>query len=104
MHHSDALGWARYFDQPAVVTLLESDDRDEPSNVVLEFDALDPHVSELVSAFDDRWVVGITSRAGVVRLELETPGTTWGAAVTLVEGRLDRLPFDWRSHARCLRP
>jgi len=71
---------------------------------VLEFDEHDPHVRELFEAFDNGWVVGITSVAGLVRLELETPGTTWGAAVTLVEGRLDRLPFDWREHACCKRP
>ena len=87
-----------------MITLLARDEPDEPVNVVLEFGEHDPHVSELVEAFDDGWVVGITSRAGVVRLELETPGTTWGAAVTLVEGRLERLPFDWRSHASCRRP
>jgi ankyrin repeat protein len=104
LHDSDPLGWATYFRQPGLTALLSRDDREEPINVVLEFGEHDPHVSELVEAFEDGWVVGITSRGGVVRLELETPGTTWGAAVTLVEGRLERLPFDWRSHAQCLRP
>ncbi|MBE2319716.1 ankyrin repeat domain-containing protein [Solirubrobacter sp. CPCC 204708] len=80
--------------------------RSEPEtvSVVLEMREHDPHISELLNAFEDGWVQGITSRSGVVRLELETPGGTWGAAVTLVEGRLERLPFDWRSHAHCLRP
>src|SRR3954452_14539011 len=104
LHDSDPLGWAERFNQTVLVTLLSRDKPDEPVNVVLEFAEGDPHVSELVEAFDDGWVVGITSRGGVVRLELETPGTTWGAAVTLVEGRLERLPFDWRSHASCRRP
>jgi ankyrin repeat protein len=80
--------------------------RSEPEtvSVVLEMREHDPHIAELLNAFEDGWVQGISSRAGVVRLELETPGATWGAAVTLVEGRLERLPFDWRSHAHCLRP
>jgi ankyrin repeat protein len=104
VHDSDPLGWATYFQQSALVSLLARSEREEPINVVLAFAEHDPYVSELVDAFDNRWVVGITSRGGVVRLELETPGTTWGAAVTLVEGRLDRLAFDWRSHAQCLRP
>jgi ankyrin repeat protein len=76
----------------------------ETVSVVLEMHEDDPHISELLNAFDDGWVQGLTSRSGVVRLELETPGGSWGAAVTLVEGRLERLPFDWRSHAHCLRP
>lgn len=104
MHDSDALGWAMYFKQPEVVALLQRDAPDEPINVVLEFAEHDPHVPELVEAFSNGWVVGIESRGGTVRLELETPGTSWGAAVTLVESRLDRLPFDWRSHASCKRP
>lgn len=76
----------------------------ETVSVVLEMQEHDPHISDLLNAFEDGWVQGITSRSGVVRLELETPGGTWGAAVTLVEGKLERLPFDWRSHAHCLRP
>jgi hypothetical protein len=86
------------------VPLLGSTDEPETVSVVLEIHEHDPHISELLNAFEDGWVQGITSRSGVVRLELETPGGTWGAAVTLVEGRLERLPFDWRSHAHCLRP
>jgi len=86
------------------VPLLGSTDQPETVSVVLEIQEHDPHISELLNAFEDGWVQGITSRSGVVRLELETPGGTWGAAVTLVEGRLERLPFDWRSHAHCLRP
>jgi hypothetical protein len=104
MHDSDALGWATFFKQPDVITLLKRDAPEEPINVVLEFAEQDPHVPELVDAFGDGWLVGIESRGGLIRLELETPGTTWGAAVTLVETRLDRLPFDWRSHACCKRP
>jgi ankyrin repeat protein len=104
MHDSDALGWATFFKQPAAIAVLRREAPDEPINVVLEFDEHDPHVPELVEAFEDGWVVGITSRGGLVRLELATPGTSWGAAVTLVETRLDRLPFDWRSHACCKRP
>ena len=84
------------------VPLLGSTDEPETVSVVLEIHEHDPHISELLNAFEDGWVQGITSRSGVVRLELETPGGTWGAAVTLVEGRLERLPFDWRSHAHCL--
>jgi ankyrin repeat protein len=104
MHDSDALGWATYFKQSEIMQLLQREAPDEPINVVLEFGEHDPHVRELVDAFGNGWVVGIESRGGTVRLELETPGTSWGAAVTLVESRLDRLPFDWRSHARCMRP
>jgi ankyrin repeat protein len=81
-----------------------ADDELEMVSVVLEMQEHDPHIAELLDAFEDSWVQGITSRSGVVRLQLETPGGTWGAAVTLVEGRLERLPFDWRSHAHCLRP
>ena len=104
LHDSDALGWAKYFEQPAVVALLEDRLSTETTSVVLEFREDDPHVRELIDAFEDAWVVGIASQAGIVRLALETPGATWGAAVTLVEGRLERLPFDWRSHAACRRP
>jgi hypothetical protein len=86
----------------AVPMLVE--DEPETVSVVLEMHEHDPHIAELLDAFEDNWVQGITSRSGVVRLQLETPGGTWGAAVTLVEGRLERLPFDWRSHAHCLRP
>jgi ankyrin repeat protein len=86
------------------VPLFGATDEPETVSVVLEIHEHDPHISELLNAFEDGWVQGITSRSGVVRLELETPGGTWGAAVTLVEGRLERLPFDWRSHAHCLRP
>jgi ankyrin repeat protein len=86
----------------AVPMLVE--DEPETVSVVLEMQEHDPHIAELLDAFEDSWVQGITSRSGVVRLQLETPGGTWGAAVTLVEGRLERLPFDWRSHAHCLRP
>jgi ankyrin repeat protein len=104
LHDSDALGWAKYFEQPAVVALLEDRLSTETTSVVLEFREDSPHVRELIDAFEDAWVVGIASQAGIVRLALETPGATWGAAVTLVEGRLERLPFDWRSHAACRRP
>jgi ankyrin repeat protein len=85
------------------VPMLEGEEP-EMVSVVLEMQEHDPHIAELLDAFEDNWVQGITSRSGVVRLQLETPGGTWGAAVTLVEGRLERLPFDWRSHAHCLRP
>ena len=103
VHDSDALGWARHFEHPALAELFEPD-REESVSVVLEFEERDAHLGEILEAFDDQWVVGISSTSGLVRLDLETPGATWGAAVTLVEGRLERLPFDWRSHVACRRP
>lgn len=103
VHDSDALGWAKYFEQAALVPLFEPE-REESVSVVLEFEERDAHLSEILAAFDDEWVVGISSTSGLVRLDLETPGATWGAAVTFVEGRLERLPFDWRSHVACRRP
>lgn len=103
VHNSDALGWAKHFEHEALVTLFEPE-REESVSVVIEFEEHDAHLSEILEAFDDHWVVGISSTSGLVRLDLETPGATWGAAVTLVEGRLERLPFDWRSHVACKRP
>jgi hypothetical protein len=103
VHNGDALGWARHFEQDALVELFEPE-REESVSVVIEFAERDAHLSEILEAFDDQWVVGISSTSGLVRLDLETPGATWGAAVTLVEGRLERLPFDWRSHVACRRP
>lgn len=104
VHNGDALGWARHFEQAALVPLFEPE-REDGVSVVLEFEERDAHLKEIIEAFDDGWVVGISSTSGLVRLDLETPGTTtWGAAVTLVEGRLERLPFDWRSHVACRRP
>ncbi len=106
-HDSDPLGWARHFEQPALVFMLEQatePEREESVSVVLEFEERDAHLGEILGAFEDQWVVGISTTSGLVRLDLETPGATWGAAVTLVEGRLERLPFDWRSHVACKRP
>jgi ankyrin repeat protein len=104
VHDGNALGWAEHFGQAEAAKLLVVPADEEPANVVLEFSESDEHMRELLEAFEDGWVVGIASRAGLVRLELETPGATWGAAVSLVERRLDRLAFDWRSHASCMRP
>jgi ankyrin repeat protein len=103
VYNADALGWAQHFKHEALVALFEPE-REESVNVVLEVEEQDAHLSEILEAFDDPWVVGISSTSGVVRLDLETPGATWGAAVTLVEGRLERLPFDWRSHVALRRP
>ena len=64
MHDSDALGWATYFNQAEVIALLKRDAPEDPINVVLEFAEQDPHVSELVDAFGNGWVVGIDSRGG----------------------------------------
>lgn len=103
VHNGDALAWARHFKREGLVELFEPE-REESVSVVLEFEERDAHLGEILEAFDDHWVVGISSTSGLVRLDLETPGATWGAAVTLVEGRLERLPFDWRSHVACKRP
>jgi len=102
-HDGDALDWARHFKHEPLISLFEPE-REESVSVVIEFEERDAHLGEILEAFDDQWVVGISSTSGLVRLDLETPGATWGAAVTLVEGRLERLPFDWRSHVACRRP
>ena len=67
------------------------------------FGERDAHLRTILDAFDG-WIVGIQSQAGLLQLDLQTPGATWGASVSLVEDQLERLPFDWRSHAVCRRP
>ena len=103
-YDADALGWARHHEQAETIALLEAlPVRDNDADVVVEFRERDAHLREILDAFDG-WIVGISSRSGLLRLDVATPGRSWGAAVSLVEDRLDRLPFDWRSHAVCLHP